>query len=190
MKNQSRRQFLSAAVAGGTAIANASLLSCSSGKTSSRESDELALRYEKLDRALKQPVLKKNLFASPVIIQSLELMEYNRSYLCRVRSEDGAEGISVAHPDIAILVPIFVRRVRSFFIGQDARELDLLLEKVFMYNLNFRLNGFTIGIPLATIEFAILDMLGKIAAAEWFHDRYTVGYHRICYIRYAGKNSR
>jgi L-alanine-DL-glutamate epimerase-like enolase superfamily enzyme len=163
MKNQSRRQFLTSAVAGGAAVANFSLSSCTSGRTSSRESDELIFRYEQLDRALQQPILKKNLFPSPVIIQTLELLEYNGSYLCRVRSEDGAEGISVAHPDMSWLVPIFSRRVRSFFIGQDARELDLILEKAFMYNLNFRLNGLAIGIPLATIEFAILDMLGKIA---------------------------
>jgi len=49
------------------------------------------------------------------------------------------------------------------FIGKDARELDLLLEKVFIYSLNFRLSGMALGIPLATIEFAILDMLGRIA---------------------------
>jgi len=32
-----------------------------------------------------------------------------------------------------------------------------------VYRLNFRLNGISLGIPLATIEFAILDMMGKIA---------------------------
>jgi len=39
----------------------------------------------------------------------------------------------------------------------------MLLEKVYIYNLNFRLSGLALGIPLATIEFAILDMLGRIA---------------------------
>ena len=145
-------------------MAGLSLLSaCSAGSNSSFSRDELEARFTKLDQVLKQPILKKDLFSSPVIIQSIELLEYNSSYLCRVRSEDGAEGISVAHPDISWLVPIFLRRVRSFFIGQDARELDLLLEYVFFHNLNFRLSGLPIGIPLATIEFAILDMLGKIA---------------------------
>jgi L-alanine-DL-glutamate epimerase-like enolase superfamily enzyme len=134
---------------------------CSSDLSFSGE--ELEARYAKLDQVLKQPILKKNLFPTPVIIESVELLQYRNSYLCRVRSTDGAEGISVAHPDISLLVPIFLRRVRSFFIGQDARELDRILEMVFMYNLNYRIEGFTIGIPLATIEFAILDLLGKIA---------------------------
>ena len=164
MKTTSRRQFITSAVTGGIAMTGLPLISsCTTGNQSSFSRDELEARFAKLDQVLQQPVLKKNLFSSPVIIQSVELLEYNRSYLCRVRSTDGAEGISVAHPDISWLVPVFLRRIRSFFIGQDARELDLILEKVFVFNLNYRLNGLTIGIPLATIEFAILDMLGKIA---------------------------
>jgi len=59
--------------------------------------------------------------------------------------------------------PVFTNRLQSFFIGQDARELDLMLERILVYRLNFRLNGISLGIPLATIEFAILDMLGQIA---------------------------
>ena len=158
-----RRQFLSSAVAGGVAAAGLPLVSCASGAKTTFSYDELEDRFKKLDYVLQQPVLKKNLFSSPVIIKSLELLKYNNSYLCLVRSEDGAEGISVAHSTMSTLFPIFLRNLRSFFIGQDARELDLMLDKVFMYNLNFRLNGMAIGIPLATIEFAILDMLGKIA---------------------------
>jgi len=164
MKTTTRRQFITSTVTGGIAIANLPLISsCVSGNNISFSDNELDARFARLDQVLQQPILKKNLFSSPVIIQTLELLEYKNSFLCRVRSTDGAEGISVAHPDISWLVPVFQKRVRSFFIGQDARELDLLLEKVFMYNLNYRLNGLTIGIPLATIEFAILDMLGKMA---------------------------
>jgi L-alanine-DL-glutamate epimerase-like enolase superfamily enzyme len=61
------------------------------------------------------------------------------------------------------LYPIFGTLLKPFFIGKDARDLDLLLEKVYVYKLNFRLSGMALGIPLATIEFAILDMLGRIA---------------------------
>jgi len=157
-----RRQFLATAVAGGTA-AGLSMLPCAHGNQTSQEKDELKSRYDLLDRVLEQPLLKKHLFSSPVIIQSLELLEYDGSYLCRVRSEDGAEGLSVAHPTMATLFPIFLRCLRGFFIGQDARELDLILEKVYIHQFNFRYNGLALGLPLATIEFAILDMLGKMA---------------------------
>ena len=48
-------------------------------------------------------------------------------------------------------------------MGKDARELDLILEKVYVYGFNFRYNGISLGLPLATIEFAILDLLGRMA---------------------------
>ena len=62
---------------------------------------ELNARYAKLDEILREPVFKRELFASPVIIESLELLRYKDSVLCRVRLRDGAEGISVAHSGIA-----------------------------------------------------------------------------------------
>lgn len=119
--------------------------------------------YTKLDEILKQPVLKRGLFTTPVIIETLELLRYQDNFLCRVRSRDGAEGIAVGHSGLNSLYPIFLRNLHPFFIGKDARDLDLLLEKVLIYGFNFRYSGMSIGIPLATIEFAILDMLGRIA---------------------------
>ncbi|MFH1965482.1 MAG: mandelate racemase/muconate lactonizing enzyme family protein, partial [Acidobacteriota bacterium] len=100
---------------------------------------------------------------TPVVIETLELLRYGSNFLCQVRSTDGAEGISVGHSSLNSLYPIFTNQLQPFFIGKDASELDLLLEKVYIYNLNFRLSGQALGIPLATIEFAILDMLGRIA---------------------------
>ncbi len=149
-----RRTFIGSALAGGLAAGWP-------GSCSGSEAKRAA--YARLDEILKRPVLKKELFARPVIIKSLELLRYRRNFLCRVRSSDGAEGISVGHSGMNTLYPIFVNRLQPFFIGKDARELDLLLEKVYIYNLNFRLSGMALGIPLATIEFAILDMLGRIA---------------------------
>jgi L-alanine-DL-glutamate epimerase-like enolase superfamily enzyme len=119
--------------------------------------------YARLDEILKQPVLKKELFDRPVIIKTLELLRYRGNFLCRVRSTDGAEGISVGHSTMSTLYPIFVNALQPFFIGKDARDLDLLVEKVLIYKFNFRFSGLALGIPLATIEFAILDMLGRIA---------------------------
>lgn len=150
----SRREFIGASVAGGLAV------------TWPRTCDGVEAPrpdYIRLDKILKQPVLKKELFANPVIIKTLELLHYQNSFLCRVRSSGGAEGISVAHSGMNSLYPIFLDAVKPFFIGKDARDLDLLLDKVYIYKLNFRLSGMALGIPLATLEFAILDMLGRIA---------------------------
>ncbi len=155
-----RRKFISAAVAGGLAAAAPFSSKAASSKP---VSEALAEKYKKLDEILQQPVLKKELFPSPVIIETLELLRNGNSFLCRVRSTDGAEGISAGHGELRTLWPIFVNNLQPFFIGQNAVELDLIIEKVYYYNFNFRYNGRALGIPLATIEFAILDMLGKIA---------------------------
>jgi L-alanine-DL-glutamate epimerase-like enolase superfamily enzyme len=119
--------------------------------------------YARLDAVLRQPVFKKEFFSQPVVIESVELLQKGGSYLCRVRSRDGAEGISVSHNTMNILYPIFVKRVQPVFVNQDARRLDELLEKALEFAFNFRLGGLAIGIPLATVEFAILDMMGRIA---------------------------
>ncbi|MHC4679762.1 MAG: mandelate racemase/muconate lactonizing enzyme family protein [Planctomycetota bacterium] len=158
-----RRQFIRAGLAGGVAATTLPLSTYGSQARNPGLAGALNPKYPKLDEILKQPVLKKELFATPVIIETLELLRFGGNFLCRVRSTAGAEGISVGHGGLSSLYPIFVKRVQPFFIGKDARDLDLLLEKVYIYSLNFRLSGMALGIPLATIEFAILDMLGRIA---------------------------
>jgi L-alanine-DL-glutamate epimerase-like enolase superfamily enzyme len=155
-----RRAFFQSAALGGMAATMAPLASCSTSTKGHQQADE---RYGILDEVLQQPVFKKELFSDPVVIASVELLRLEDSYMCRVRSEDGAEGISVAHNDMRYLVPIFLHKLQPFFIGQDARELDLIVEKVFDFRFNFRYGGIALGIPLATIEFAVLDMMGKIA---------------------------
>jgi L-alanine-DL-glutamate epimerase-like enolase superfamily enzyme len=159
----SRRKFISTTVAGGLAAAALPLSLSGTEATSDGSGADIKSRYSKIDEILKKPILKKELFKAPVIIETLELLRFENSFLCRVRSKDGVEGISVGHSDLSTLFPIFIRKLQSYFIGQDARELDLILDRIYIYNFNFRYNGIALGLPLATIEFAILDMLGHIA---------------------------
>lgn len=151
-----RRNFLTTAIAGGIAAT----LPFSSCKTENKESEP---PYSKLDEVLKRPVLKTNLFAEPVIIETLELLKYKDNYLCRVRSKDGAEGFSFSNSQMQTSHPIFVKRMQAFFIGKDARNLESLLDEVYVYKSNYKLQSVALWVPLATIEFAILDMLGRIA---------------------------
>jgi len=157
-----RRKFIGTALAGGMAAA-LPFSSCT-GRTQDAGTVPLNPYYTKLDEVLKQPVFRKEFFPDPVIIETLELLRFKDSFLCRVRSKDGAEGISVGHSgQMRSQYPIFTNLLHSYFIKKDARDLDLILEKVYIYKLNFRLNGMALGVPLATIELAILDMMGHIA---------------------------
>jgi L-alanine-DL-glutamate epimerase-like enolase superfamily enzyme len=124
----------------------------------------LAERYEKLDQVLKQPVFRRELFKDPVVIESIELLHYQNSWICRVRSKDGHEGLSVSNADqMQIFYPVLVKRMAPFFIGKDARDLEELLEAVTVYSSNYKAQSLAIWVPLATIEFAILDMFGKLS---------------------------
>jgi L-alanine-DL-glutamate epimerase-like enolase superfamily enzyme len=157
-----RRKFITTSIAGGLAatVPGQAFMPDHSFQIT----DEIRAKYSKLDEILKKPVFKKELFSTPVIIDTLELLRYKNSFLCRVRSKDGAEGISVGHSgQLRTLYPVFTNLLQPFFINKDARDLDLLIEKVYIYQLNFRLSGMALGVPLATIEFAILDMMGRIA---------------------------
>ena len=156
-----RRRFLASALVGG---AGAALPGCSTPPATAAPAASPNAKYAKLDEILKQPVLKRELFSTPVIIETLELLRLDDSFLCRVRSKDGAVGISVANnSQQRSLYPIQVNRLQPFFLGKDARDLEALLEEVYVYQSNYKLQSLALWVPLATIEFAILDMLGRIA---------------------------
>lgn len=161
-----RRKFLATAVLGGVGAALSSSTLASAIGSPSRKI-KLPVQnpvYEKLDKILGEPVLKRELFSSPVIIETVELLRFKDNFLCRVRSTDGVEGFSFGQNDqMKSLYPIFVNRMQPFFIGKDARDLESLIEEVCVYQSNYKLQGIAIWVPIATIEFAILDMLGKIA---------------------------
>jgi L-alanine-DL-glutamate epimerase-like enolase superfamily enzyme len=160
MKN-TRREFILKSTMGAGLLAG-SLSSCQSKPEVSVHA--LNDRYRKLDEVVSKPVLKSELFTVPVIIESLELLRYKNNFICRVRSSDGAEGISAGNnAQLISLYPIFVNRLQPYFIGKDARRLEQLLEEVYVYKSNYKLQNLALWVPLATIEFAILDMLGKIA---------------------------
>src|SRR5512137_548158 len=97
-----RRKFIETTVAGG-------LAATLPGTYFNQES--LKAKYSKLDEIMKKPVLKAKLFQNPVIIDTLELLRYKNTFLCRVRSKDGALGIAVANnAQMKSLWPVFVNR--------------------------------------------------------------------------------
>jgi L-alanine-DL-glutamate epimerase-like enolase superfamily enzyme len=125
---------------------------------------ELAANFEKLDAAAARPVFRRELFPNPVIIESIELLHYKKSWLCRVRSKDGHEGISISNSrQMDILYPIFMQAIAPFFLTEDARDLERLLDLVMVFQSNYKATGLAVFVPLATLEFAILDMFGKMS---------------------------
>ncbi len=155
-----RRKFLTTSLVGGLAAA----IPISSYGFKNTEKTVSNPAYEKLDEILTKSVFKRGLFTSHVIIETLELLRFKDSFLCRVRSKDGAEGWSISNnSQMKSFYPVFVNRLQSFFIGKDALDLESLLEEACVHQSNYKFQSLALWVPVATIEFAILDMLGRIA---------------------------
>ena len=151
-----RRNFISSAVIGSLGAASLPLLSCKSETPIPDSHDDIISRYAKLDEILKQPVLKRELFTSPVIIESVEFLQDRNNFLCRVRSKDGVEGVSAGHGTISRSNwPVALGLIQRF-TGKNAIDLDILIPET-----HGKSGGIPYNVQLATLEIAILDMLGN-----------------------------
>src|SRR5690349_17732454 len=103
--------------------------------------------------------LSKHLPA-PVKIASIELLQSGKQFFVRTRSTDGVEGI-VLTKDMEDFVPILHRRVIPHFIGKDARDLEKLVDEV--YIANYKLSGQAFWCPVAYVEQSCFDLMGKTA---------------------------
>jgi len=149
-----RRGFLRVACATG-------LASLIPGKGQAR--DEQMARVEAIDRAFAKPVLNREKLRQAVPIESMELLKNGKIFLVRVRSKDGAEGLSVANElRMVDSYPIFNNRVAPFFAGKDAREFEPLLWELYRYKDNYKYQGLPFWVCVAAAEFAVLDLLGKV----------------------------
>src|SRR5580693_580090 len=108
-----------------------------------------------------QPVFDiHKFFPNPVKIASIELLQSGRNYFLRTRSTDGAEGI-VQTKDMEDFIPILHRRVIPAFLNKDARDIETLVDDV--YIANYKLSGQAFWCPVAYVEQSLLDLMGKTA---------------------------
>ena len=152
----SRRDLLRRGAAAGT-------LSLARPATAgTREStDELSRR---IDAALASPVVRADLLPQPVRIASVELLRRGRFFLVRARSADGAVGLAEGHgPVLQSAHPILVQRIAPFFVGKDAREIESLLRGVYLHDSNYKWQGLPFWACVASVELAILDLLGQVS---------------------------
>src|SRR5436190_20980650 len=78
---------------------------------------------EAMEKAAARPVLNREMFKEPVIIESIQLLRKGRLHFVRVRAKNGAEGISVDNGRADVLHPIFNQLVAPYFVGKAARAL-------------------------------------------------------------------
>jgi L-alanine-DL-glutamate epimerase-like enolase superfamily enzyme len=115
-----------------------------------------------LDKAAAAPILKVSSIKTPVKIASIELLRNRSHFFVRTTSADGAVGVAVTNGRAAYLYPILKQLVIPYFVGSDARNLESLIDGVYVYRSNYKLSGVAFWCCVAWVEFSILDLLGKI----------------------------
>jgi len=142
-----RRNFLRTSSAAG-------LVSGAAGLWASQAAEKVLPQWESPIFNLRQS------FSSPVKITSIELLRSGNVYFLRTRSADGATGV-IQTKDIQDFIPILLRRVIPVYLGKDARDLETLVDDV--YIANYKLAGQALWCPVSYVEQSLLDLLGKLA---------------------------
>lgn len=111
-----------------------------------------------------EPVFQRELLSGPVVIDSLDLFTRDGNWFVRARSRDSAEGWAVSHPSLmGLCYPVFLKVVAQYLLGKDARDLEQLVDGVYLSGSHYKMQGQLFWVAVATAEFALLDLLGKTA---------------------------
>jgi L-alanine-DL-glutamate epimerase-like enolase superfamily enzyme len=125
-----------------------------------------------LDRICETDVLVPRFLERPVVVESIELLLKGRTFLVRARSKDGVESVTAPNSDrMRDVYPVFLNRVAPFFVGKDACRIESLLGELYRADSNYKLQGLGLWVPVAAVEMALLDLIGRsrgIALGELF----------------------
>ena len=117
---------------------------------------------ERLLAAQASSVLRRDRLPEPIVIESIELLRKDEQFFVRVRSTDGIEGLALTNKRvIRSIYPMLPALVMPYFVGKDVRDLDSLIEGVFVRGHNYKWQGLGFWSCVAWVEFAILDLIGN-----------------------------
>jgi L-alanine-DL-glutamate epimerase-like enolase superfamily enzyme len=103
---------------------------------------------------------------TPIVIESSELLRRRGRFFVRMRSTDGAVGVAVGSERLHFLWPVMTQRVLPWFVGQDARDIERLVDEVARQDGNYKLAGLAFWSCMAGAELAAFDLLGKMAGVS------------------------
>jgi len=104
----------------------------------------------------------RRFFANPLKITAIDLLQSGNRYFLRTRTSDGAEGL-VLTKNMEDYIAILLRRVIPHFIGKDARDLENLVDEVYVVDSNYKMAGQAFWCPVAYVEQSLFDLMGKAA---------------------------
>lgn len=95
---------------------------------------------------------------TPVKAASIELVRAGNTFFVVARSADGVTGV-VKTKQVEDYYPILLNKVIPFFTGKDVRDLETLIDQI--YVANYKMAGQAFWAPVAYVEQALFDMFGK-----------------------------
>jgi L-alanine-DL-glutamate epimerase-like enolase superfamily enzyme len=98
---------------------------------------------------------------APVVIESIELLRCGEIHFLRARSTDGADGLVMIYEGRHFLRAMLEERVLPFFLGRDARDLEGMIDEIYVYKWNYKYAGSAFWTTVAWAEAVVLDLLGK-----------------------------
>lgn len=99
--------------------------------------------------------------STPVIIEAIDLVRWKDLHFLRARSKDGAEGLVMISEGRHFLTAMLQERILPFFAGRDARDLEAMVDAIYVYKWNYKYAGSAFWTTFAWAEAAVLDLLGK-----------------------------
>lgn len=112
----------------------------------------------------KRPVVDRSLLPDPVVIEHIGVFRHGDHRFVRVTSADGAVGIATANRSrTSHVLGILLGRVIPSFVGEDARDVERLVDKVYLDRSNYKWQGLAFWVAVAYVEIAVLDLLGRVA---------------------------
>ena len=121
----------------------------------------IPVTFEELQELMDRPVVNVEKLRVPVIISSFKVYRHGDTWFIKVYGKDGEEGIAHCSEWVEFLYPVMQERIMPHMIGRDARDLEAILNQVFVTNLNYKLQGLAYWCCISWVEAAVLDMLAK-----------------------------
>lgn len=98
---------------------------------------------------------------TPVRVSKIEALRAGGKILVRATTVEGITGIVIAKDPVEDYLPVLLRRVIPFYTNKDARDIESLVDQV--YEKNYKLAGQGFWLPVAAVEMALWDLLGRIS---------------------------
>jgi len=102
----------------------------------------------------------KSKINSAVIIEKITLLRKENDWILKISSNDGAVGTILTDSRIPHFLGILENLIIPYFIGKDARDIELLVDGVYRHGRNYKFAGLPLWDCIAHVELAAWDMLG------------------------------